>query len=273
MTKVFLVGSPRSGTTLLQSILTEGGRLYTLKETHFFRHIHRWRPVRLLDKARLDPARVETAFDYIKTNNVLEGEHETGGIVRLDAAVRALDGLLDKEAAIRGAKGWLEKSPEHMFFMNEIRASIEDARFVHILRDGPDVVASLYDAYQRYPAHWGWLGTPWRMVRLYNRYVQTTRANLGRPDTFVVRYDDLVERDTGVMDRLAAFLGMSAGTFTLDGAQSYRPEIVRADEPWKVRGDKGVIDTRGQKFGRLFDLESQARIRRSLATTDDIRSG
>ena len=54
MMKLFVVGSPRSGTTLLQSILATQTRLFTLRETHFFRLLHRPRPVRLLDRLVAD---------------------------------------------------------------------------------------------------------------------------------------------------------------------------------------------------------------------------
>ena len=144
---------------------------------------------------------------------------------------------------------------------------------VAVGRDGEDVVASLFDAKAKYPAHWGWLGSLPDMVRLYNRYVRATRRDRGRGDTFVVRYDDLVERDRGMLDGLCRFLGVPPGGLDLARAASYRPEIVRAEEAWKVRSDAGVVDTRGQKFGRLFDRGQQDRIRRTLAPTADIRSG
>ncbi|MCB1885451.1 MAG: sulfotransferase [Geminicoccaceae bacterium] len=273
MQKIFLVGSPRSGTTLLQTILTEQAGLHTLKETHYFRNLHRWRPLRALDRWRLDPKRVRAAFAFVRDNNPLETRFEPEGVRTLGDAVRALDTLLSAEAAVRGKRGWLEKTPEHMFFVDEVRAHVPGAKFVHILRDGEDVVASLFDAKAKYPAHWGWLGSLPDMVRLYNRYVRATRRDRGRGDTFVVRYDDLVERDRGMLDGLCRFLGVPPGGLDLARAASYRPEIVRAEEAWKVRSDAGVVDTRGQKFGRLFDRGQQDRIRRTLAPTADIRSG
>ena len=83
MRKLFLVGSPRSGTTLLQTILTSQLELFTLKETHFFRHLHRWRPVRWLDRLQLDRARVDAAFRFITENNALEGSYDWAGVRRL----------------------------------------------------------------------------------------------------------------------------------------------------------------------------------------------
>ena len=273
MIKLFLVGSPRSGTTLLQSILSSQIDLYTLKETHFFRNMHRMRPLRGVDRIRLDAARVERAFTFISENNVLEGQHDFSGIHSIAEACQAFDSLLSAEAAIRGMAGWLEKTPEHMFFIDEIRQHIPDARFVHILREGSDVVASLYDVFRKYPDHWGWLGGLDSMIRLYNRYARVTAAERGRSDTFVVRYDDLVEGRLETLDGLASFAGLEAGSLSLDDVSSWRGDIVRSDEAWKVRGEKKVVDTRGTKFESLFDSASRDRIRERLTDTVDIASG
>ena len=273
MIKLFLVGSPRSGTTLLQSILATQLSLYTVKETHFFRHLHRRRPVRLLDRIRLDPARVAHAFAFIAENNDLQGRHDWTGVTSLEEACRRFATLLGREAAIRGMAGWLEKTPEHMFFMDEIRTFVPGARFVHILRDGSDVVASLYDAFEKYPAHWGWLANLDAMIRLYNRYARVTEANRGRCDTFVVRYDDLVEGRKETLDGLAAFVGLEPGSLSLEQVSSWRDDIVRPDEAWKIRPENKIVDTRGSKFAHLFDQATRERIRHKLTDTAAIPSG
>lgn len=273
MRKLFLVGSPRSGTTLLQTILTGQADLFTLKETHFFRHLHRWRPVRWLDRWRLDPKRVDAAFRFITENNALEGSHDWTQVRRLADACRSFDRLMTDETRLRRCRGWLEKSPEHMFFIDEIRRHLPTARFVHILRDGRDVVASLHDARIKYPDHWGWLGDLDQMVDLYNRYCRATRKNSGCADTFVVRYADLVEGDRAVLDGLARFLDLEPGALSLERITSYRPDIVRPEEAWKIRGENRIVDTRGQKFQSLFNAGEQERILRRLVPIGDLASG
>ena len=273
MRKLFLVGSPRSGTTLLQTILTGQLGLFTLKETHFFRHLHRWRPVRWLDHLCLDRRRVDAAFRFITENNALERSYDWAHVRRLADACRLLDRLMTEEAGLRRCRGWLEKSPEHMFFIDEIRRHLPEAQFVHILRDGPDVVASLHDAKARYPEHWSWLGDLDQMIDLYNRYCRVIRKNSGRADTFLVRYADLVEGDRAVLDGLAHFLELEPGTLSLERITSYRADIVRPEEAWKIRGENRVVDTRGQKFQSLFNAGEQERILRRLVPTGDLVSG
>ncbi len=270
-TRLMIVGSPRSGTTLLQTILATQIELFTLKETHFFRHLQRRRPLRPLDRLGLDPARVRHAFGYVGEHN---GLPVPDPLPRdLASAVAAFDRILSQEAARRGMAGWLEKTPEHAFFVPVIRRHLPGVRFVHILRDGPDVVASLWDACRRYPDSWGWLGGIDDMVRLYNRYLRAARHARGHADSFVLLYNDLVEHGIDTLAALAAFLGLPAGSLSLDRVGSYRPDIVRADEPWKIRADDRVVDTRGGKFHSLFSPAEQRRILRGLAPTAGMVSG
>lgn len=273
MNKVFLIGSPRSGTTLLQSILAAAGDLYTLKETHFLIKLHRPRPFRPLDRWHLAAPRRGDAFAFLAEHAGLAPERALATIGDLRTALAVFDDLLTAEARRRGQAGWLEKSPEHMLFIGELRAHIAGARFVHIVRDGRDVVASLYDAFRKYPEHWGWLNGLDRMIRLYNQYLSITRANYRRPDTFVLRYDDILERDAASLAALARFLGLPEDALDLERAEAFRADIVRADEPWKVRKEQGIVDTRGGKFERLFAAPERARIAGSLASWSELVSG
>ena len=76
--RLMIVGSPRSGTTLLQTILATQTELFTLKETHFFRHLQRRRPLRPLDRLGLDPARARHAFGYVAERYGLTEEAISG---------------------------------------------------------------------------------------------------------------------------------------------------------------------------------------------------
>ena len=272
--RLMIVGSPRSGTTLLQTLLATRTELFTLKETHFFRHLQRRRPLRPLDRLALDPARVRHAFDYVARHNGLTVPEPLPR--DLAGAVGAFDRMLSREALRRGMAGWLEKTPEHAFFVPVIRRHLPGVRFVHILRDGPDVVAALWDARQRYPESWGWLGGLDDMVRLYNRYLRVATRARGHADSFILLYNDLIERNAATLEALAAFLGLPAGGLapeSLDRVGSWRSDIVRTDEPWKIRKDEGLVDTRGGKFRSLFSPAEQQRILRRLVPTAGRVSG
>ena len=288
--QLFVTGCPRSGTTLLQSILAQAAGLHTLKETHFFKHLMRRRPLRWIDRhIQLDPARVQHCFNFIISHNALAAKlgvpdaapeqaglalyPELASIRRLDAACALLDDLLQRSAQAAGYAGWLEKSPEHLFFINDIRRHMPAARFVHILRDGPDTVASLVDAKRKYPESWGWIGNLRSTVQLYNRYARAIRHQIAARDSFILRYDDLTAQNQTVMTQLARFLGLPDGAIDLASIDTYRADVIRPDEPWKVRSERGIINTSGQKFHTLFTAHEQEFITQNIISTQDILSG
>ncbi|HEX5633060.1 MAG TPA: sulfotransferase, partial [Gemmatimonadales bacterium] len=114
------------------------------------------------------------------------------------------------EALVRrqGASRWAETTPAHLQYMREIKAQIPDALFVHVVRDGRDVAASLSQLgwLYAYPfdrnrpalpaaAYWDWL-------------VRRGRAegeSLGG-DYLEVHYEALVQEPRATLARLAEFI-------------------------------------------------------------------
>ena len=279
MRKLFLVGSPRSGTTLLQTILTSQSELFTLKETHFFRHLHRWRPVRWLDHLHLDGARVDAAFRFITENNALEGSYDWAGVRRLADACRLFDHLMTNETGLRDRRGWLEKTPEHMFFIDEIRRYLPNARFVHILRDGPDVVAvQLVDAARdhvvveralaavahhgrehAHAAHEHVDRRPERVVveERAPRGEEDPTAQLGAPVEDRGDREEVEERPVVRDQEDAVLLAEPGHVLEADHVEPARPASVdeRADDQAVLRGaDEGQLGPRH----RVGDLEGDA---------------
>ncbi|MBJ3773817.1 sulfotransferase, partial [Klebsiella pneumoniae] len=47
---------------------------------------------------------------------------------------------------------WLEKTPDHLFYIDHLRAAVPDVRFLHVQREGTQVVGSLYRVARDHPA-------------------------------------------------------------------------------------------------------------------------
>ena len=58
-----------------------------------------------------------------------------------------ISALLDRRtAAAHDCSTWVEKTPNHLMYIDDIASYVPEARFVHVLRNGEDVVASIVDA-------------------------------------------------------------------------------------------------------------------------------
>jgi hypothetical protein len=150
---IFVVGLPRSGTTMLRLMLHQHPDVAVLSETWFGPRVwdRRWGfPVRQASEPFL-PRLLDDFIHLLET-----GGREDFPLDLADYRQRVLDGpahlnrllsvLGDAWAAREGASRWGEKSPVHLRHMPVLSAMFPFAVFVHIVRDFRDTVASLVTA-------------------------------------------------------------------------------------------------------------------------------
>jgi hypothetical protein len=96
-----------------------------------------------------------------------------------------------------GKTRWLEKTPGNVFAFSPIREIFPTARFVHIVRDGRDAVASL--------ARRGF--SPLLAVSRWYYATLTGIQYREWPNYYELRYEDLVRSPREELTKLCAFLG------------------------------------------------------------------
>jgi hypothetical protein len=136
----FIVGCVRSGTTMLRNILRRHPDLACPEETHFYR----WS----------EPFRGPVYRQVASNNPTLKHHRKLDGITD-DEFKAMLDGAPSRaelyaaymaryiEVKKPGAKRWFDKTPQNAYGASMIAMEIPAARFVHIVRDPVNVVASL----------------------------------------------------------------------------------------------------------------------------------
>ena len=200
----FVVGVPRSGTTLLRLMLDAHPQLAIPAETHFFPElIEGWEELAHDDDA---PAKV---FGLVTSHSRWPelGISETQLRERLGEA-----GELDLPGSLRavgqayalaaGKSRWGDKTPGYVTAMAQIQGVLPEARFVHVIRDGRDVAVSLVGV------GWGPEDTA-AAARLWSRRIRIARRQAARlaPDTYTeVRYEGLVSDPREALERLCGFL-------------------------------------------------------------------
>lgn len=136
----FILGCPRSGTTLLRDLLRQHPALACPEETHFFRWPEPFGSgsyaSRLIDN------------DVLRRHRELDGidEQSFGELLRASASKADFcRAYMARFMAGRkpGARRWFDKTPQNVYGAALIAASMPEARFVHIVRHPVEVVASL----------------------------------------------------------------------------------------------------------------------------------
>jgi hypothetical protein len=177
---IFIIGCARSGTTLVRLILDSHPNISAGAETKFLPELGE-----MVERARLDGK-----FDVTRPY-VLELMRGFYGRLQADYMLR------------RGKRRWAEKTPGYTLHLPLIEELYPDAQYVHVIRDGRDVVASHRD-------RWGYRAALGTALRKWRRYVTVARR-FGRrlpPDRYhEVRYEDLVADPEKAARELLAFLG------------------------------------------------------------------
>jgi len=136
----FILGCVRSGTTMLRNILRKHPNLACPEETHFFR----WS----------EPFRGPTSRTVMLNNATLKRHRHLDGITdeeflaMLDSSnsrSELITQYMARYIALKKpqAKRWFEKTPQNFYGANLIAAEFPQAKFIHIVRDPINVVASL----------------------------------------------------------------------------------------------------------------------------------
>jgi hypothetical protein len=138
LTPVFLVGSPRSGTTWLQAMIGSHPLIMTGVETHYFRAIKNF-----LDSSMKSTGTRTGLGAYLTKEQVIT-------IVR-EIFWSIISNLPEPQHT---PKYFLEKSPGHCFYSGEILSVFPNAKFIHLIRDGRMVVNSMLEISKRPWGYW-----------------------------------------------------------------------------------------------------------------------
>jgi Sulfotransferase family len=205
---VLLLGSPRSGTTWLQTMLGSHDAIATPQETDLFRMYYE--PLVQAWRQQIEGATDASSERRRKGLPLVVSELEFVASIR-----PLLDAVLDSIARMKPtARVVIEKSPSHSIVVDTIHFVDPEARFVHIVRDGRDAAASMVAAHSD-----GW-GARWAPDSIANaagrwqRHVIGARkaSALGRDRYLEVRYEDFVGPDgAAALQSVFAFVGVDVG--------------------------------------------------------------
>lgn len=265
---IFLVGCPRSGTTLLSVMLHAHPRIAMPPETRFlqdaFRERAKFGDLTKPENRRALALRITgrgTRFRDLGLNRSEVVERIVAGPPTFGSAA----GTVWREfARSRGKARWGEKRPSYWRDTTMIQQLFPDAQFVHLVRDGRACVASLK------AVKWWTSGATGAMVSWAMADYELRRVARQLPaDTYYrLRYEDLLADPRRELGALCAFLGedFDEAMLNFSGAAA---DIVPKRKTWHER-TRGQLDPDRIEAWRtdlepaeigLFELVARARLR------------
>jgi hypothetical protein len=206
---VFVVGCPRSGNHLVyHSLLSSGGFAIYEIHSHVFNILGRkfgdlrvlahrqrlmdaWLQGWLFKQTGLEP-------DLIR-KRILDECRTAGDFLRI-----VMEEVCRKQQVGR----WAENTPDHVFYLREIKESFPNALFIHVIRDGRDVALSLDKI--------GWIRSmPWDRTRSWIAGALFWDWTVGKARKFgretgqkylEVRFEDVLLRPRESLSRIGDFI-------------------------------------------------------------------
>jgi hypothetical protein len=231
---VFIVGPPRSGTTLLQGILASHSEVSTLPETHFFEEL-----VPLFGKNECNPnIIVDDNSSRIIRNAIRISGYELENKYMQDlcgVSLREAFNSILKIFIKSNSKIVLEKTPGHARFIPEIRRFFPEAKIIGIIRHPVESVASMRNLR---PVNFRdervkYIST---LKILANYWALNCRGIIDNLDqnTMLVRYEDLIDTPKEMIYKLCSFIGINFEADMLTGFSKGADRFLKiAYEPWK----------------------------------------
>jgi hypothetical protein len=183
---IIIFGAPRSGTSYLNRVVNEHPDAYVSEEARLFTWVHHSLKV-MVEDSRFVRKHQDLFIDHLRAN--------------YPELIRSFYRDLRPTARYWGDKNPHYASPVHEGCLETISELFPGTRFIHIIRDGRDVVTSLVRK--------GWAD----FERAH--HVWTTHVDIGSqfcarfPDSCLeIRYEDLVRDDVAGAKRIFEFLGI-----------------------------------------------------------------
>jgi hypothetical protein len=226
---IFVMGPPRSGTTLVARILGRHSNIFMPGETHFFDDIYSRRKElgNPQDPMAMEKIITRLATLYARYNEPPDQERvdqilaDPAILDDLKASCRTYGDILSLFMQLQvhqaGKKRWGNHVPKDIFHIKDILAFYPDAKFLICIRDVRDFLLS----YQ-YQANKGGVTSPENVQRLQRLYhplvtsflwktsvkrIDRAKSLLPERNLMVFRYESLIERPEEIVRNICTFVG------------------------------------------------------------------
>lgn len=259
----FIVGCPRSGTTLLQSMLMSHSRIHSFPETHFFARGFGGRRRWVLHETLRGGYLWYLTVKWKATQVGLSWNEAVSTPVAWSKRrmTQIFLRMLDDMAAHEGADLWIEKTPRHIDFIPVIKEHVPHPFFIHIVRDGRAVVASLHRLSHSNPEKWRHYQDIDVAIARWNKAVHGTVAYMHEDAHHVVGYEQIVTEPRPALEALSAFMRVSFEDDMLKEFGSHAKKVVHERESWKGTNLQSALKSPGlEKFNNTFSEHQRAYI-------------
>lgn len=213
---IFIVGAPRSGTTLLQYMLRSHPAIsLPTGESHFIVPLYRKQGEfgdlsREENIRRVLEAMEAQSAEFLHTD--LHGLRFDTATLARELAERGchsmrdvISGLFAMNASGESKRRWGDKTPYYVLHIPKLLEWWPDAQIIHIVRDGRDVALSMFARRHDFRTY-----NVYHAAKQWEQYVATGQGfgeKLASAQYLELRYEDMLNDQASALRRICDFLG------------------------------------------------------------------
>jgi hypothetical protein len=248
MDQLFIVGCPRSGTTMVQQALNRHSQIVVPPETKFFfsfvGHSHR------AQHRHIDRLNADLKIKLPKPTKALRSEDDCRSFYE-EMSRQYLERVGKPSVVCFG-----EKTPEHTGRLPRIRQLFPEAKILVLYRDGRDVAASL----SRMP----WMPSNLYvnfLVWLYYHWVVQNEKRKAAANLYFARYEDIVADPEKRLGAILQFLELPYESAVVEGWGNHEG-VPEREYAWKARALSKINTDRVGSFRQELSAEQIAILER-----------
>lgn len=250
LTPVFVTGCPRSGTTMLASMLGRGRNVAVLPEMQYVPAL-----LGMRDESPATIARFLVGNFRFRTLGLTLTEADVTNALALGGPVALIATIVERHAAANSIAldrsapiHWIEHSPESSRHLDLLATAYPTARFIHIVRDPRAVYSSM-----RQLLRWN-VWEPRKAAKLWNSSVARCRRFVEQMPqrSLELRYEDLVADPEAHLRSICDFAGIAFEPSMPEGgglkvpsfSQEQHRLVGRAADPARASAWKAELPSR-----------------------------
>lgn len=265
-TPIFICGSMKSGTTLLARLFDSHPDMLVMPgDSHFVNQLSKWNRDQFKEIATywihriVNPTGQEPFWFFGTTEEsfkiflsylryfLLHTEKEVFICVVMSFYV--VQSILSGSFS---GRYWVEKTPHNELHAQKLSMFFPKAKFIHVLRDPLDNIASLMklDAYREWKT--SALSHAYTIKHLF-LFAKKNLASLGNDRYLIIKYEDLTKDPPLIMKKICEFIGVPFDQKLLIPTENGRPTV--SNSMFKSDRVKGEILNREQTGRYLNELD------------------
>ena len=264
MKQILIVGCPRSGTTILQAILSSHPEVFSLPETHFYPAL--CSSNRIIRGLGISTRRAKLILKDIEEQYL--GKCHVKPSFFSKSLSKQYVNLLNEITQNKKFSHWIEKTPQNLWFLKFIKSFSNDFSFIHIEREPKDVIASIHHASTKHPESWGYSNLN-DAIQLWRESHMINKEYRGLLNHFHCSYEELVKSPNSLIRKISDSLSLDfIKDLHLRYVNNKSEYIINGNEIWKNSVYQKLLPAKSKFHTHFTDIQ-QAKVLEAVNSFND----